>query len=179
MKKLLLTIAISSISYAHADNELVEKATVLGVLKKYSETVACSTNFEEDESLESFLKNVYTIERDPDTGAATYYILWEGDMGCPGGSGTYSYFISEVSRHSQNRPFLVQNNEAFGEGVAKEVNPRFIENLKRIDSNEFRVVSSEFAENDSNNFPSIKYEYTIQRKGQWIPWMVTKKQLIK
>lgn len=179
MKKLLLTIGISSISYAHADNELVEKATVLGVLKKYSETVACSTNFEEKESLELFLKNVYTMERDPDTGSATYYILWEGDMGCPGGSGTYSYYISEVSRQSDSRPFLVQNDDAFGDDVAKTVNSRFIENLKRIDSNKFTIVSSEFAENDSNNFPSIKYEYTIQRKGQWSPWMVTTKKLIQ
>lgn len=179
MNKLILTIAISFISYAHADNELVEKATVLDVIKKYSETVACSTNFEENESLESFLKNVYTIDRDPDTGASTYYILWEGDMGCPGGSGTYSYYISEVSRHSDTRPFLVQNDDAFGNDVAKKVNPRFIENLKKIDSNKFTIVSSEFAENDSNNFPSIKYEYTIQRKEQWSPWLVTTKKLIQ
>ncbi|WP_429047597.1 hypothetical protein [Aeromonas hydrophila] len=179
MRKILFILVVLFTNYTYADNELIEKATVLGILKKYSETVACSTNFEEQESLEPFLKNVYTVERDPETGAATYYILWEGDMGCPGGSGTYSYFVSEVSRYSKSRPFLVQNNEAFGEGVAREVNPRFIETLKKIDANKFTLISSEFAENDSNNFPSIKYEYIIQRKGQWAPWIVAKKNLIQ
>ena len=38
------------------------------------------------------------------------YILWNGDIGCNSGTGTHSYYVSEVSRFSPNRPLLVTTN---------------------------------------------------------------------
>jgi len=180
MKKFLSLIVFTCfISQVNAETELVEKAKVLSVLKKYSETVTCDTNFEGQDSLEPFLKDVYTIERDTEIGTAVYYVMWYGDMGCPGGSGTPSFFISEISRYRDSNPFLVQNNEAFGDDFSKKVNSRFIESVKKTNPNYFIVVSSEFAEGDGNSFPSMKYEYTVQRQGQWSPWKVTGRKLLK
>lgn len=175
MKGFLLLITLLFAIQVHAGNESQEKIAVLNVIKNYSGAVACSTNFEDGDSLDSYLKNVYTIDRDDESGFATYYVLWSGDMGCMGGSGTYRYFISELSRHTNTRPFLVQNNEAFGLDIENKINFRFIESVTKINSNHFSIVSSEFADGDSNNFPSLKYKYTI-KSG---PWRVTNKTLIK
>lgn len=106
MKGFLLLITLLFAIQVHAGNESQEKIAVLNVIKNYSGAVACSTNFEDGDSLDSYLKNVYTIDRDDESGFATYYVLWSGDMGCMGGSGTYRYFISELSRHTNTRPFL-------------------------------------------------------------------------
>lgn len=179
MRFFLLVMTLFFAGQVSATNELQEKIAVLNVIKKYSGAVACATNFEDGNSLDSYLKNVYTIDRDEESGFATYYVLWSGDMGCPGGSGTYSYFISEVSRYTNTRPFLVQNNEAFGLDVANKVNSRFIEDVTKISSNHFTIISSEFADGDSNNFPSFKYKYTIKTKGLRDPWLVTNKTLMK
>ena len=83
-------------------------------------------------SVRKFLKNVYTIEPDEEMGSATYFILWDGDIGCNGGSATPSFMISEVGRFTESRPFLVLNNDAFGEDFSKNINSRFIEKLQKI-----------------------------------------------
>jgi hypothetical protein len=177
-KALLLTMLISFIGQAIAETELEEKVKVLNVLKKYSETVACGTSFEEQDSLESFLKDVHTIERNTENeGASIYYALWQGDKGCRGGSGTTFFYISEVSRDLSHRPFLVVSDEAFGDEFEKKVNPRFIESVKKINPDHFIVISSEFAENDANNFPSKKYQYILQRQN-WV-WKITSRKLLE
>ncbi len=146
----------------------MEKIAALTVLKKYSETVSCGSSFEEEKSVRKFLKNVYTIERDVEMGSATYFILWDGDIGCNGGSATHSFIITEVSRFTESRPLLVQNNDAFGEEFSKSVNLRFIEKIQQINSNKFVVISSEHVNDDANNFPSKKYQYTVEKiKHQW------------
>ena len=164
----LLAAAAPTSSFAQSKTESEEKIIALTVLKKYSETVSCGSSFEEEKSVRKFLKNVYTIERDEEMGSATYFILWDGDMGCNGGSGTHSFIISEVGRFTESRPFLVLNNDAFGEDFSKNINSRFIEKLQKINNDKFLVVSSEHGENDANNFPSRKYQYTVDRiKFQW------------
>ena len=68
---------------------------------------------------------------------STYYVLWSGDKGCEGGSGTMSSYISEVSRYSSSRPFLVNTDDALGDNNEKSwtngtsfTNYRFIESIK-------------------------------------------------
>jgi len=161
----------------NAETELEEKYKILSIVKKYSETVACSTSFEGQDSLETFLKDVYAIEPDLEFGQATYYVLWHGDMGCYGGSGTDSFFVSEISRYTSNRPFLVQNNKAFGKSFNEQINPRFIESVRQVNPNHFVIVSSKHAKNDANNFPSLKYQYVLQRQDLF--WQITSKKLLK
>lgn len=161
---------------ANAESELEEKAKVLSLMKKHSETVACVTDFEET-PLESLLQNVFTLERETEDGfQSTYYVLWGGDMGCSGGSGTHSYHISEIGRDLSHRPFIVRNNDAFGEHLYKKINTRFIEKMEMISPEKFKIISLKHAENDANNFPSVKYEYTLERID-W-QWVVTDEVLL-
>lgn len=123
------------------------------------------------------MKDVYTIERKPKFGQATYYVLWSGDIGCYGGSGTHSYFISEVSRYASDRPFLVKNNKAFGKSFYEQINPRFIESVRQVNPKHFVIVSSKHAKDDANNFPSLKYQYALQRQDLF--WKITSKKLLR
>ncbi|WP_341646826.1 hypothetical protein [Thauera sp. SDU_THAU2] len=169
MKRVLLPALLFAVPIlSHAGTEAEERLEALGLLIKHSETVACDTTFRGHKSARELLKNVHTIERDEEIGSATYYILWGGDMGCNRGAGTSSWFVSEVGRHSDSRPFMVRTNHAFGERFASEVNPRFIRELQRTGDRQFVVVSSELAGNDANNFPSSRYRYTLEmQQGVW------------
>ena len=153
---------------ATAASERDDKLQVLQLVKTYSETMACDTTFEGGKPLSAQLGKVFTIERDPDSGMASYYVLWGGDKGCAGGSGTSSYFVSEVGRFSSARPLLVLSDDAFGKGF-EAINPRFIRSIQQHSPGSFTVVSLEHADQDGNNFPSKKYQYELrQQKGKWV-----------
>lgn len=173
---MLTPMLISTPTFAQSKTEVDEKIEALKVLRKYSETVSCESSFEKEKSAQKLLKNVYTIDFDPEMGFSTFFILWDGDVGCNGGTGTHSFIISEVSRYSNSRPILVQNNDAFGEDVSKNINQRFIEKIQQINRNKFIIMSSDFADDDSNNFPSKKYQYTVDLINY--KWKVTNKKYI-
>ena len=145
-----------------------EKIAALKVLKQFTTTVACSTSFEyPDQPLRNFFKDIITVHRDRDSGEVTYYILWGGDLGCNGGSGTYAHYVSEVYRYHFDRSFAVMDYNVFDDIAPDRINPRFIESVKMLNPNRFTIVSSEFAKGDANNFPSINYRYSIIRlKGR-------------
>ena len=170
MKRALLGLVLMSacLPAAMAASERDEKLQVLQLVKTYSATVACDTTFEGGKPLSAQLDKVFTIERDPEAGLASYYVLWGGDKGCNGGSGTSSFFVSEVGRYSSSRPLLVLGDEAFGKGF-DAINPRFIQSIRQNSPSSFTVVSLEHAERDGNNFPSKKYQYELrQQKGSWV-----------
>ncbi|MFT4101844.1 MAG: hypothetical protein QM674_12560 [Burkholderiaceae bacterium] len=169
MKKILLTAALlAAASQSHAGADTPERRQALDVLIRHAATVACDTTLEGREPSAELLENVHAVERGETIGSATYFILWGGDMGCNRGSGTSSYFVSEVGRYSDSRPFMVRSNHAFGEVLGQVVNPRFIRKLEKTRDGRFVIVSSEHAENDPNNFPSDSYRYTLEmRDGRW------------
>lgn len=172
MRNVLLTAALlAAVTLSHAadaDANARDQRQALDVLVRHAATVACDTTLKGRKPSPKLLRNVHTVERDAAVGSATYFILWGGDMGCNRGSGTSSYFVSEVGRYSDSRPFLVRTNHAFGDVLGETINPRFIEKLEGERGGRFVIVSSEHAENDPNNFPSNRYRYTLEMKeGQW------------
>ena len=102
-----------------------------------------------------------------------------GDIGCNGGSGTFSFYVSEVGRYSLRRPFLVLNNEAFGKIFSEKINTRFIKSVEMVNNKYFIITSSEYAKNDSNSFPSRNYKYHLKRKNGFGDWKLVKKDLIE
>ncbi|MFT3718231.1 hypothetical protein [Pseudorhodoferax sp.] len=165
---LLAALLLGASTLAQADTEAQEKLQALEVLVKHSQTVACDTTFEAHPGAAENYANIHTVERDAAGGWSTYFILWGGDMGCNRGSGTSSYFVSEVGRYSASRPFLVRSNAAFGQVLGQVVDPRFIRKLERAGDRRFVIVSSEHAGNDPNNFPSNRYQYLLeQQQGTW------------
>lgn len=178
MKKILLltlsTLTISFNTKAQETSDINEKLSVISLVRKYSETVSCGSHFEKEKYDRKFLNNVYTIEKDTEIGSATYFILWDGDIGCNGGSATHGYIVSEIGRYSESRPLLVLNDNAFGDEVSEKINFRFIEKIQQISPAKFFITSVEHQGQDANNFPSQVYRYQVELINH--QWKITSKE---
>lgn len=119
-------ILITTIATAAAQNVPTvrqEKLQVLAVVKKYAETIACSTSFEHEEGvpLENLtgVNDVSLVKRNFDkygSYESSYYVIWGGDVGCNGGSATYNTLLTAVSRQgSLSKPLLVTTHDVFDE----------------------------------------------------------------
>lgn len=181
----VLGLALINSSFA---SESTERAQVMKTMTNYISSVAC-----EDEKLDP--KNIFTIDRDIDSGIGTYYVLWTGDKGCMGGSGTISSYVSEVSRYSNNRPFLVMNDDAFNNEknwkydsednvISAGINFRFIESIRKINSDSFSIIAWNYADDKfggkdgGNNFPANRFKYTL-KKLEGTGWVITNQVLLK
>lgn len=180
-KSILLT-AVLVCSAVSANASTADKKLALEAVKNYATSIACSTTFDKNsESFKTTLKNVYEmdlsatpVEPEPDyatnpeyyadLGGRDYLVYWGGDEGCAAGSGTYSYYLTPVSRMTDTRPFLVDTSNyniitALYENDAT-INPRFIESVN-VKNNIFEVISSNYDDDDCNNCASLRYKYKI------------------
>lgn len=163
--------------YKVSQNELsAAKYEVLDKAKQYAQSVACSTTFDDDseERLDS-VNNVYPLEYskmfDDSKVTGSFLVLWGGDVGCNGGSGTYGYSLTEFQRVSDSRPFTVSNPDLLEELYEiSEVNTRFIQDISYNDRTKtLEVISYAFAAKDGNCCPSLKYRYNFKNSdsGKW------------
>ena len=58
------------------------------------------------------IKDVILAYKD-NFGETSYFVLWGGDISCAGGTGTSSYYISEVGKYRDTNPFLVIQRDVF------------------------------------------------------------------
>lgn len=168
-------------------SEQTERAQVLKTISNYIGSVSCANS-----KIQS--KDIFKIDSDVDSGIATYYVLWDGDKGCQGGSGTMSAYVSEVTRYGSSRPFLVMSDDAFGdnnekvwsgEGITKPyINYRFVNSIKQISPEKFEIIAGAYADDKfggkdgGNNFPANTIKYTLQDvKGHG--WKITNQTLLK
>lgn len=180
----LLGLTLINSSFA---SEQTERTQVLKTINNYMGSVACATS-----KIKS--KDIFKIDSDEESGIATYYVFWVGDKGCQGGSGTMSFFVSEVARYSNSRPFLVISDDAFGDNNEKvwsgadtskaTINYRFIDSVKQITPNKFEIVAGAYADetyggkDGGNNFPANTIKYTLQNV-QSEGWQITNQTLLK
>ncbi|MEG0604174.1 MAG: hypothetical protein RR487_06680 [Acinetobacter sp.] len=168
-------------------SEQTERTQVLKTINNYVGSVACATS-------KITSNDIFKIDSDKESGIATYYVFWVGDKGCQGGSGTMSAYVSEVTRYSSSRPFLVMSDDVFGdnnekvwsgEGITKPyINYRFVNSIKQISPEKFEIIAGAYADDKfggkdgGNNFPANTIKYTLQDvKGYG--WQITNQKLIK
>lgn len=182
---ILLTGLLLSVSYSHASDELQDKQKVFEIIKQYSGLVSCMNSFAKDPENKdpTTIKDIHTVEYDPKQRSFVFYVLWSGDLGCSGGSGGMSSFITEIARYGGDwKPYTVQDDYAFGENVG--FNYRFIESIKKINTNKFEVVGWDYAdskyggEDGGSNFPANKFKYTVERE-RFDPWKITHQALLE
>ncbi len=95
-------------------------------------------------------------------------------IGAPPCRRLWRRYISEVSRYSSSRPFLVNTDDALGDNNEKSwtngtsfTNYRFIESIKNK-NNSLEVISWNYADDKfggkdgGNNFPANKFRYTLK-----------------
>lgn len=156
-----------TVSAQHTGNE---KTQVLNVVKKYAQTIACQ--LEENKS-----KKVLNMTTSSDY-TDVYYVLWWGDIGCAGGSYTVTANITEVRKNSwMDFNYNISVKPVLNEEVYYRLNPRLIEDLKRISDNKIEIISSE---NDLSlvNHTDRKYRYIFQRSESGAEWVLINKILI-
>lgn len=187
MKKIILFSSVLLCNLAFADNESTEykvsqyeldeaKHEVLEKAKQYAQSVACMTTFDDDseEKLTS-VNNVYPLEYskmfDDGKVSGSFLVLWSGDVGCMGGSGTYGYSLTEFQRASDSRPFTMSNLDLLMDLYeVSEINTRFIQDVSYNNRTKaLEIISYDFAPNDSNHSPSLKYRYNFKNSdyGNW------------
>lgn len=183
LKKILIGL-IGFCSTNTFANELQDKQVIRKMMNQYINAVACSTNPIEIKDIASIFppEQEYT--------GSTYYVLWSGDKGCEGGSATLSSYISEVSRYSISRPFLVTSDDALGDNNEESwksenafTNSRFIESMKKLDNGQLEFISSNYADvkyggkDGGNNFPANKFRYILAFEDSG--WKVVKQVLLE
>ncbi len=156
---------------AQAASELIEKKQALSVVKNYANSIACNTSFQKDENgkILASTDDVYIIENGvKDYRTNELYVLWWGDQGCAGGSGTYSANLTAVLKSREDSPYIVTQDFPFGNEVDEHINYRFIIDFKQLSNNLFEITSGKYANDDSNAGPSLQDKILIKRKNnEW------------
>jgi len=107
---------------------------------------------------------------------AKYAVLWTGDIGCAGGSGTTSTNIAMVSV-SVGDSFVVDPTQS-SPIVQFESPVRYIERIVGNTRDSLILEGKEYGDKDSNCCPSIPVRFTMKpdEKGNW---KVTEKKILK
>ena len=165
-----------------------EKYDVLKQASNYAQSVACYTSFSPDtEGLRTSVKDVYLVETsssdDINEFGSKYVVFWGGDYGCAGGSGTYSFYLTVLSRMSENNPFLVIQDDILEDINESEfqINTRFIEDVK-FHNGVFIITASDYSdieeENMGDNFPVNRYQYTVTYNDNEYKWVLANKKFL-
>ena len=184
-KTIVAALTLGVFSNAAFATEFQDKQAIMKMMNPYINAVACATSKVE-------LKDIVNIHPpEEDYTGSTYYVLWSGDKGCEGGSGTMSAYISEVSRYSTSRPFLVNTDDALGDNNEKAwatrssfTNYRFINSMKKTQDGLLEIVSWNYADDiyggkdGGNNFPANKFKYTLALDEE-SGWKVIKQVLLE
>lgn len=164
---------IFSINMASA-SELRDKVDVLEVAERYIKSVACfpSVGFAQGSSDASDIDKLKSIKAGNNY---VYYVVWGGDLRCNGGNASFMHHITKIERTTPDWPFIVMEQSILLTDLSGGyINPRFLESFDVIDADTIVVVSSDFDQEDMNNFPSQKYEYVVQRRPD-TGWTITDK----
>lgn len=184
MKKILFLILLIC-STSKASTETQDRQQIFEIMNDYTRVVSCMSSFEKEPEggRPTRLNDIITVEYNNEDQSFVYYVLWSGDMGCAGGSGTMSSFVTEVARYGGDwKPYTIQTDYAFGEDVG--INYGYIESIKKINSHKFEVVAWDFADSKyggvdgGSNFPANKFKYTLEHE-RFKPWKITHQALLE
>lgn len=186
MKKIIiLAIACFVTTKAIASTETTDRQQVFQMMKDYAKLTSCMNSFEKEpeNGRPTTLSDVHTVRYDKEDGSYVFYVLWGGDKGCAGGSGTMSGFVTEVARYGADwKPYTIQDDYAFGEDVG--INYGYIESVKKINSHKFELIGWDRADSKyggvdgGSNFPANKFRYTLEDE-RFKPWKITHQALLE
>ena len=172
-QKILVATAIAGYSFtAQAENEYsaipampVAEITqkVISVATQYADSISCGdTQIQPNE-----IAALVPWKDDTDRFDAEYAVIWHNDIGCWGGSGTSSTNISIVKVGAGNSFYVVPDLSS--PVIDFDIGARFIERVIGNTKDSIVLEALFHADDDSNNFPSIKRKITVKvdGKGNW------------
>ncbi|AQR65088.1 hypothetical protein BXU06_08450 [Aquaspirillum sp. LM1] len=107
------------------------------------------------------------IRTPDDASEAEFLVTWVGDIGCNGGSGTVGTNFAIVKVGSGGSFYVDPLRSSPAISVA--LNTRFVERLVGNTRDTIVVDAADFGPNDSNQWPTLRFRYTLKvdAKGNW------------
>lgn len=147
-------------------------ASVVEAANKYANSITCGIEPITAEDIITFKPYLGDFETRLD---AMYGVLWYGDIGCAGGSGTTTPNISIIKIGPGDSAYIDPWESS--PAVGFPVGPAF-DSVVHNTENSLIVEAREHADGDPNNFPSQRVRYTLVQ-GEEGNWRVTEKVLIQ
>lgn len=152
------------ISYAAMPvSEITEN--VITVATKYADAVSCGNTEINSNRIAALVPWTEDNMRED----AIYAVLWSADIGCAGGSGSSSTYISIVKVGGGNSFYVVP--ELSSPVIEFKTGTRFVNGILGNTSDLIIVEGLFHDDDDSNSFPSIKRKIAIKldENGNWSP----------
>ncbi len=160
----LFAAVISPMAFAQSVPSTAEINSKIKVaVKGYANSISCGHTKIDSKKIAPLIP--WTSE--PDKLKAKYAVIWDGDVGCLGGSGTSGAQLAIVTVGTGSH-FMVDPTRSTP-NIHFNTDTRFIEKLVRNTKNTL-VLEGLFLKNeDLNNFPSLKKRLTLKldQKGNW------------
>lgn len=149
---------IQDYSLILADEHDSEKKCVLEVAAAHALSIGSAWSF-----------NV--VKYCDDEFAKKFIVIWEGDVGHFGGSGTWGPVLAEVTEGSFGQLFVEYTDKHFETGL------RCIDEVEGFVDGVLIVTGYKYHQDDSNNFPTLKYRVSLE-KSQVNKWEITSEEFI-
>ncbi len=137
---------------------------VLGAAQQYQNAIACANSDKAQQAVIALTPYTDSAHRDE----ARYAVLWSGDIGCAGGSGTSSANITVVGIGGGDGFFVDPAQSSPQINFDSPVN--FIREVVNTTQDTLTLKGKEYAESDPHCCPSIDVRFTLRAddKGNWL-----------
>ncbi len=156
---LFACLSLSSTALAASRSPEQIKAGIADAVERYANAISCGRVKVQPEQ-------VLTLEAGkPDEALGKYAVLWAGDLGCWGGSGTEATHLAIATF---NMGFVVQP-ELSSPVVAFESPVRFVTRVVSYSADTLILEGKAYGPNDPNGNPTIPVQFILRAnaKGDW------------
>jgi hypothetical protein len=157
---MLTCLATSSVASAAPRSADEIKAGISNAVERYASSISCS-------GIKVQPKDVLTLGSDKDDESLPKYaVLWSGDLGCFGGSGTEATHLAIATVNTGQ--YVVQPGLS-SPVVAFESPVRFVTRVVRTNADTLVLEGREYAPTDPQSSPSIpvRFALRVNAKGDW------------
>ena len=166
--KFLSILAIAAIGLGNANAQNMPSAQeitryIIKVATAYADSIACEHSKIEAKNIAALAPYKTMDSR----GDAKYVVLWSGDIGCAGGTGTTGSAITLV-KIGAGDSFVVDPLQS-SPIISHELPVRYVERLVGNTADSLIIEGKEYGKDDPNCCPSINVRATLKvdAKGNW------------
>lgn len=136
---------------------------IISAVKKFSESISCTGAPPESQYIAAMIP-YKTVEARLET---KFAVVYHGDIGCAGGSGTSGAAIAIV-RIGAGETFYVSPKES--SPVVDDELPRMVERVVGATSDSITIDALTYGKDDPNCCPSIRKRLTLRQmsNGNWV-----------
>ena len=165
---ILACLGLTSNSFAQEFDDIppiktITKA-VISAAQSYADSLGCASGIEPTDMVGLLPWKKGIIRED-----AEYAVIWYGDIGCNGGSGTTTANIAIVKIGSGNTFYVVPGRSSPQIDFETVSSRHSVSRILGNTQNTLTLEGYDYAENDAMCCPSIRKQFTVRsdEKGNW------------